>query len=78
MRTNIVLDDKLVRKAMKYSRAKTKRDVVDIALREYVRSRERTRRIMEFFGSDAIDPDYDYKAARAGRPVHRTPVDHKR
>ncbi|MGH8272618.1 MAG: type II toxin-antitoxin system VapB family antitoxin [Gammaproteobacteria bacterium] len=66
MRTNIVLDDELVQKAMKYSRTKTKRDVVNLALREYVQSRERTRRIMEFFGSDVIDPSYDYKAARAG------------
>jgi len=66
MRTNIVLDEKLVRKAMKLSRAKTKRDVVHLALTEYVAARERTVRIMEFFGSDVIDPDYDYKAARAG------------
>lgn len=66
MRTNIVLDDELVHKAMEYSHAKTKRDVVDFALREYVESRERTERIMAFFGSDVIDPDYDYKAARAG------------
>jgi len=66
MRTNIVLDDELMRKTMKYSHAKTKRDAVNLALREYVDSRERTQRIMEFFGSDVIDPDYDYKAARAG------------
>lgn len=66
MRTNIVLDEKLVRKAMKLSRAKTKRDVVHLALSEYVAARERTARIMEFFGSEVIDPDYDHKAARAG------------
>ncbi|MDN5864050.1 MAG: type II toxin-antitoxin system VapB family antitoxin [Gammaproteobacteria bacterium] len=50
---------------MKVSRAKTKREVVVPALREYVASRER-RRILEMFGSDVIDPNYDYKAARAG------------
>ncbi|MGH8272673.1 MAG: type II toxin-antitoxin system VapB family antitoxin [Gammaproteobacteria bacterium] len=66
MRTNIVLDDELVEKAMEYSHVKTKREAVNLALREYVDRRERTRRIMEFFGSDVIDPDYDYKAARAG------------
>ncbi len=37
MRTNIVLDDKLVKEAMKLSGQKTKKDVVDMALRELVR-----------------------------------------
>jgi hypothetical protein len=66
MRTNIVLDDKLLKKVMKLSQAKTKRDAVHAALKEYAESRERTASIMEFFGSDVIDPAYDYKAARAG------------
>lgn len=66
MRTNIVLDEALVRKAMKYSGAHTKREVVDTALQKYVESCERQSRLREFFGSDVIDPNYDYKAARAG------------
>jgi Arc/MetJ family transcription regulator len=35
-RTNIVLDDELIRRAMQVSGAKTKREVVDRALRELV------------------------------------------
>ncbi len=35
-RTNIVLDDALVRKAMKLTGAKTKRQLVDIALRKLI------------------------------------------
>ena len=35
-RTNIVLDERLVRQAMRMSGAKTKRQVVDLALRELV------------------------------------------
>lgn len=66
MRTNIVLDDELVKKAMQYSRTTTKRDAVHAALEEFVANRERRQRILEFFGSDAIDPAYDHKAARAG------------
>ena len=66
MRTNIVLDDKLLKKTMSMSRTKTKREAVNLALKEFVASRERMK-ILEFFGSDVIDPDYDYKAARAGR-----------
>ncbi len=65
MRTNIVLDDELVSKAMQYSKATTKRDAVHLALKEFVASRERLG-ILEMFGSDCIDPSYDYKAARAG------------
>ena len=38
LRTNIVLDDKLVREAMKLANVKTKREVVDLALRRYVHS----------------------------------------
>lgn len=66
MRTNIVLDDKLVKKAMKIAKAKTKREAVNVALQAYVRSQERKISIMELFGSNCIDPAYDYKAARAG------------
>jgi len=36
MRTNIVLDDDLLREAMKYSRARSKRALVDEALRAFV------------------------------------------
>jgi Arc/MetJ family transcription regulator len=35
-RTNIVLDDELIRRAMRVSGAKTKREAVDRALRELV------------------------------------------
>jgi Arc/MetJ family transcription regulator len=39
MRTNIELDDSLVAEAMKLTGARTKKDVVDTALRELVRIR---------------------------------------
>jgi Arc/MetJ family transcription regulator len=65
MRTNIVLDDILVQEALALSGAKTKRELVDRALRELV-ERLRRRDILDLYGSDGIDPDYDYKAARSG------------
>jgi len=43
MRTNIVLDAKLVEKGMKYTGIRTKKDLVDFALRELVRRKERKR-----------------------------------
>lgn len=41
MRTNIMLDDKLVEKGMKYTGIKTKKKLIDIALRELVQRKER-------------------------------------
>jgi len=58
MRTNIVLDDELVAEAMKLTGAKTKREVVDRALRELVK-RYRQRKILDLVGEDLLDPDYD-------------------
>ena len=66
MRTNLVLDDQLVTEAMQLTQVKTKREVVDLALRELVASRKRPD-LRDLFGSDLIAPDYDYKQARAGR-----------
>jgi Arc/MetJ family transcription regulator len=63
MRTNIVLDDELVAEAMKYSGAKTKREVVELALRELVQ-RQAQRRILDLVNEDLIDPDYDVSEAR--------------
>jgi Arc/MetJ family transcription regulator len=44
MRTNIVLDDELVREAMRHSRAKTKRALIEDALRTLVRVRAEENR----------------------------------
>ena len=63
MRTNIVLDDELVAEAFKYSDAKTKRQLVDEALRELIAQRKR-RDLRELRGSGGIAPDYDHKALR--------------
>ncbi|MGE5171787.1 MAG: type II toxin-antitoxin system VapB family antitoxin [Rudaea sp.] len=66
MRTNIVLDDKLVKEAFRVSEARTKRELVDLALREFVAARKR-RDLRELFGRGGIRDDYDYKALREGR-----------
>lgn len=63
MRTNVVLDDELVREAMALSQLKTKRDLVDQALREFVAFRKRLN-IRDLRGSGLIDETYDYKALR--------------
>lgn len=44
MRTNIVLDDDLVQEAMRYSRARTKRGLVEEALRTFIEVKDEERR----------------------------------
>jgi Arc/MetJ family transcription regulator len=41
MRTNIVIDDRLVKKGMKYTGITTKKNLIDHALRELIRRKER-------------------------------------
>jgi Arc/MetJ family transcription regulator len=41
MRTNIVIDDQLVKKGMKYTGITTKKMLVDYALRELIKRKER-------------------------------------
>ena len=43
LRTNIELDEKLVNEAMKLTRRRTKKDVVNYALEELVRKRKRKK-----------------------------------
>ena len=63
MRTNIVLDDTLISTAMRLSRAKTKREVVDLALRELV-ARYEQRKLGDLVGQGLIDADYDIGQVR--------------
>ena len=64
MRTNIVIDDALIEEAFAVSNLKTKRELVDQALREFV-VRHKRKNLMDLYGSDGMDPDYDYKRARS-------------
>ena len=63
MRTNIVLDDKLIRQAMRLAKAKTMREGVDVARRDYVALAHR-RNILPLVGKNLIAPDYDVHAVR--------------
>ena len=65
MRTNIVLDDQLIEETMRLSKAKTMREAVDLALRDFV-ARRKEREILELAGQDLIAPDYDVRAVRQG------------
>jgi Arc/MetJ family transcription regulator len=64
MRTNIVLDDRLVADAMRLTGAKSKREVVELALRQIVITRRR-RNVLDLAGQGLIAPDYDVRKVRA-------------
>lgn len=63
MRTNIVLDEALVREAFRYTTAKTKRELVETALKEFVRNHSR-KDMRELRGKIRFYEGYDYKALR--------------
>lgn len=58
MRTNIVLDDELVAEAQRITGATTKREVVDLALRELV-ARQKRLGILALRGSVRWEGDLD-------------------
>ncbi|MFZ2054603.1 MAG: type II toxin-antitoxin system VapB family antitoxin [Candidatus Aminicenantales bacterium] len=64
MRTNIVIDDALVKEALTLSGLKTKRDLVHKALEEFVRNLKK-RDLTEIRGKVRFAGDYDYKKLRS-------------
>ncbi len=66
VRTNIVIDDKLMKQAMRLSGLSTKKEVVERALREFVERHSR-KDLSELRGIILFDSDYDYKAKRERR-----------
>ncbi len=64
MRTNIVLDDDLVAEAFRYSDdIRTKKDLIEAALVEYIRSRK-VKDLRDLKGKIRFAEGYDYKRLR--------------
>lgn len=63
MRTNIVLDDELVGEALEITGARTKKEVVHMALRELV-ERRRRRNLLDLAGRLSLRDDFDHKGSR--------------
>jgi Arc/MetJ family transcription regulator len=63
-RTNIMIDESLVKKARRLTRLKTKREIVDRALELLVRSETR-KGMLQYYGSGIWKGDL--KAARRNR-----------
>lgn len=65
MRTNIVIDDELIEKAFKYSRTKTKKDLIHEALKKFVENHSR-KDLRRLKGKIHFREDYEYKTLRKG------------
>lgn len=63
LRTNIVIEDSLITEAILLSGFKTKKETVEIALREFVQNRKR-KNLSILSRKKLIDPKYEYKKLR--------------
>ncbi len=66
MPTNLAIEDRLLEEARILGGQRTKREIVNAALIEYIQRRQRLSAI-EGFGTIDFDPSYDYKQARRDR-----------
>ncbi|MFA6506495.1 MAG: type II toxin-antitoxin system VapB family antitoxin [Treponemataceae bacterium] len=65
MRTNVVLDDDLVTEAFKYAEnIHTKKDLIDIALKEFIRN-HKVKDLREIRGKIKFADDYDFRKMRS-------------
>lgn len=69
MRTNIVIEDKLMYQAMKLSGIKTKRAVVEEALLRLIKM-EQKKELLKMAGKIEFRPHYNYKRLRKTRTGH--------
>ena len=63
MPTNLDINSELLQKALEVSGLKTKKDTVNLALKELI-NRHKQLEIIDLFGKMDPDPDYDYKKGR--------------
>jgi Arc/MetJ family transcription regulator len=63
MRTNVVLDSKLVEEAFRHAKVATKKELIDLALREFIENHKR-RNVLQLRGKVKLDPNCDYKSSR--------------
>ncbi len=63
MATNLAIDNHLLQEALLISGLKTKKDTVNLALKEFV-NRRKQKELIDLFGKMDPDPDYDYKKGR--------------
>jgi Arc/MetJ family transcription regulator len=68
MYTNIFIDKKLIDEARELAKIQTKKEIIDLALREFV-SRRRKKNLAELKGQIKFSEGYDYKKLREDREI---------
>jgi Arc/MetJ family transcription regulator len=63
MRTNIDIDDELLKEAFKYSNVKTKKELIALGLKEFIENHRR-KDLREIKGAIRFRDGYDYKSMR--------------
>jgi Arc/MetJ family transcription regulator len=63
MATNLSIDPELLTQAVNVGGLRTKKDTVNLALKEFIQRRKQ-KEIIELFGNLPLDDDYDYKKGR--------------
>ncbi len=63
MATNLNIDIKLLDEAYQLGNFKTKKEAVNVALKEYIQ-RHRQKELLKFLNKVDFDKNYDYKKAR--------------
>jgi len=66
MRTNIDIDDALIDEVMKMANVKTKKEAVDMALREFLKVKKK-KSLFDLAGKIEFEDRYDHKALRHTR-----------
>lgn len=68
MRTNIDLDDSLLEEAFRVTNVRTKKELVNLALKELIRSRKKLN-LLDLSGKIELREDYDYTQLRKNKNV---------
>lgn len=67
MSTNLNIDNALLEEAKRLGGFKTKKDTVNMILKDFVK-RQQQKKIVELFGKIDYDEKYDYKRMRHRKP----------
>lgn len=66
MRTNIDIDDKLMEEAFSLSDVKTKKELVHLALQEFIKAKKK-KNLFDLSGKIKFHEGYDYKSMRTSQ-----------
>jgi len=64
MRTNIMINEQLMNEAFRYTNLTTKKDIINLALKEFVENAKKLS-LLDLKGKISFADDYDYKVMRA-------------